>query len=88
MIFEGADLLKRPADQRRNSASAMGHQGREIFPYLTVEENLRVGPWAFARAAPLHSRSAAVRKVRRGADAPVTMSGDVPGHRFSGQTFI
>jgi urea transport system ATP-binding protein len=43
VLFEGADLLKRPAEQRAQLGIGYVPQGREIFPHLTVEENLRVG---------------------------------------------
>src|SRR5215831_1223847 len=43
VLFEGADLLKRPAEQRARLGIGYVPQGREIFPHLTVEENLRVG---------------------------------------------
>lgn len=43
IAFEGADLLKCPAEQRARIGIGYVPQGREIFPQLTVEENLRVG---------------------------------------------
>jgi urea transport system ATP-binding protein len=43
VVFEGIDLLKRPAEQRAQAGIGYVPQGREIFPHLTVEENLRVG---------------------------------------------
>jgi urea transport system ATP-binding protein len=41
--FEGTDLLKGPAEQRARLGIGYVPQGRDIFPQLTVEENLRVG---------------------------------------------
>ena len=41
--FEGQPLSKRPANLRAKSGIGYVPQGREIFPQLTVEENLRVG---------------------------------------------
>ena len=41
--FNGTDLLKAPAEQRARLGIGYVPQGREIFPQLTVEENLRVG---------------------------------------------
>jgi len=41
--FEGEDLVKCTADQRAKRGIGYVPQGREIFPQLTVEENLRVG---------------------------------------------
>ena len=41
--FDGTDLLKGPAEQRAKLGIGYVPQGRDIFPQLTVEENLRVG---------------------------------------------
>jgi urea transport system ATP-binding protein len=41
--FEGGDLVKRRAEERAKLGIGYVPQGREIFPYLTVEENLRIG---------------------------------------------
>lgn len=41
--FEGTDLLQRSAEDRARLGIAYVPQGRDIFPQLTVEENLRVG---------------------------------------------
>jgi len=43
ITFEGSDLVKLPAEQRARLGVGYVPQGREIFPQLTVEENLRVG---------------------------------------------
>jgi urea transport system ATP-binding protein len=43
IAFEGSDLLKCPAEQRARLGIGYVPQGREIFPQLTVEENLLVG---------------------------------------------
>lgn len=43
VLFEGADLLKLPAEQRARLGIGYVPQGREIFSHLTVEENLQVG---------------------------------------------
>ncbi len=41
--FGGEDLIKRAADLRARLGIGYVPQGREIFPLLTVEENLRIG---------------------------------------------
>lgn len=41
--FEGTNLLEKSADQRAKLQIGYVPQGRDIFPHLTVEENLRVG---------------------------------------------
>lgn len=43
VMFDGTNLLKCPAEQRAKLGIGYVPQGREIFPQLTVEENLRVG---------------------------------------------
>src|SRR5579862_8160043 len=43
ILFEGTDLLGLPAEARSRLGIGYVPQGREIFPQLTVEENLRVG---------------------------------------------
>ena len=43
ITFDGNDLVKLPAEQRARLGVGYVPQGREIFPQLTVEENLRVG---------------------------------------------
>ena len=42
IVFDGADLSRRPAEARARSGIGYVPQGREIFPLLTVEENLRI----------------------------------------------
>ncbi len=41
--FEDTELLKYPADMRTKVGIGYVPQGREIFPQLTVEENLHIG---------------------------------------------
>jgi urea transport system ATP-binding protein len=41
--FETSDLRRLPAEARARLGIGYVPQGREIFPHLTVEENLRVG---------------------------------------------
>jgi urea transport system ATP-binding protein len=43
LLFEGADLRTMPAEARARLGIGYVPQGREIFPQLTVEENLRIG---------------------------------------------
>ena len=41
--FEGHDVTRWSADARARSGIGYVPQGREIFPFLTVEENLKIG---------------------------------------------
>ena len=43
IAFAGTDLRRLPAESRARLGIGYVPQGREIFPQLTVEENLRVG---------------------------------------------
>jgi urea transport system ATP-binding protein len=43
VFLGGRDLTKSPPEERARSGIAYVPQGREIFPKLTVEENLRMG---------------------------------------------
>ena len=43
VTFDGTDLLNRSAEDRARLGIAYVPQGRDIFPQLTVEENLRIG---------------------------------------------
>src|SRR5436190_1339578 len=43
LTFEGTDLRSVPAETRARLGIGYVPQGREIFPQLTVEENLRIG---------------------------------------------
>jgi urea transport system ATP-binding protein len=43
ITFDGADLAGRPAEERAKLGIGYVPQAREIFPQLTVEENLRTG---------------------------------------------
>jgi len=43
MTFAGTDLLKTSAEKRANLGIGYVPQGRQIFPTLTVEENLQIG---------------------------------------------
>ena len=47
--FRGRDITTMPAEER--VAAGMGHvpQGRQVFPALTVEENLRLGAYTLRR---------------------------------------
>ncbi len=54
MDFAGTDLVSTPAEKRANMCIGYVPQGRQIFPTLTVEENLQIG---------LPARRDRVRKV-------------------------
>jgi urea transport system ATP-binding protein len=43
ITFDGVELTKRPPHERARIGIGYVPQGRDIFPHLTVEENLKVG---------------------------------------------
>jgi urea transport system ATP-binding protein len=43
ILFEGKDITRLPTVERARRGIAYVPQGREIFPLLTVEENLQTG---------------------------------------------
>ncbi len=51
ILYDGRDITGVPAYQRARQGIAFVPQGREIFPLLTVEENLKSGFAALPRAA-------------------------------------
>jgi urea transport system ATP-binding protein len=56
IAFDGTDLAGKPAEARARCGIGYVPQGREIFPLLSVEENLRIG---------LGSRRDKVREIPR-----------------------
>jgi urea transport system ATP-binding protein len=53
ITFDGTDITRWPADRRARAGIGYVPQGREIFPRLTVEENLRVARLGCGRAGSL-----------------------------------
>jgi urea transport system ATP-binding protein len=53
ILFRGQELTRQPASARARLGIGYVPQGREIFPLLTVEENLRVGLGRRTKAPPL-----------------------------------
>ena len=51
--FDGADITRWSPDRRARAGIGYVPQGREIFPHLTVEENLRIARLGCGRAATL-----------------------------------
>ena len=51
--FDGADVTRWSPDRRARAGMGYVPQGREIFPHLTVEENLRISLLGCGRATAL-----------------------------------
>ena len=56
IIFNGDLVNRRPPHQRARSGIAYVPQGREIIPYLTVEENLQLGLEALPGGLAKHKK--------------------------------
>ena len=63
VLFDGADITKKPTDRRAKRGLAYVPQGREIIPHLTVRENLQLGYWARGNAGNGRSEKAAFDEV-------------------------
>ncbi|MCC2639964.1 MAG: livF [Nitrospira sp.] len=63
VLFDGMDLTKEPTDRRAKRGLAYVPQGREIFPHLTVRDNLQLGYWARGNGVNGHSEKAAFDEV-------------------------
>jgi urea transport system ATP-binding protein len=50
VTFDGSDITRWSSDRRARAGIGYVPQGREIFPHLTVEENLRVAQLGCGRA--------------------------------------
>lgn len=53
IVFDGVDLTRRPVHERARRGIGYVPQGREIFPRLTVRENLLMGLASRPAATPL-----------------------------------
>jgi urea transport system ATP-binding protein len=53
VTFDGSDITTWPPDRRARAGIGYVPQGREIFPHLSVEENLRMALLGCGRAASL-----------------------------------
>jgi len=45
IVYDGEDLTDAPANDRARAGIGYIPQGREVFPELTVEQNLEMGTW-------------------------------------------
>lgn len=63
VAFNGADLSRESPDRRVRRGLAYVPQGREIFPHLTVRENLRIGLGARLTEVSRTSEQAAFEEV-------------------------
>ena len=65
VTFDGADVTSWSPDRRARAGIGYVPQGREIFPHLTVEENLRMSLLGCGRAPDLEEALALFPTLRR-----------------------
>jgi len=53
IVFNGEDVTDQPSHERARRGITLIPQGREIFPDLTVDENLQMGTYAAGGRTPL-----------------------------------
>ena len=46
IVFEGEDLVRRPAHSRAEAGMALVPEGGRLFPFMSVEENLLLGAYS------------------------------------------
>jgi len=65
IAVDGIDVTRWPSDRRARAGIGYVPQGREIFPHLTVEENLRVSLLGCGRAPDLEEALVLFPTLRR-----------------------
>jgi urea transport system ATP-binding protein len=65
IAVDGVDVTRWPSDRRARAGIGYVPQGREIFPHLTVEENLRVSLLGCGRAPDLEEALVLFPTLRR-----------------------
>ena len=65
IVFDGVDVTRWSPDRRARAGVGYVPQGREIFPHLTVEENLRMSLLGCGRARDLEEALALFPTLRR-----------------------
>lgn len=66
VLLQGEDVSRRPAHQRVRRGLCMVPQGRVVFPFLTVEENLRMCAYPVRSEKDLGERSEHVYEMLPG----------------------
>ena len=52
ILFEGRDITKLPAHERALAGIALVPEGRRVFPFLSVRENLEMGGYKYRKDKP------------------------------------
>ncbi|MEX2201298.1 MAG: ABC transporter ATP-binding protein [Dongiaceae bacterium] len=78
--FDGSDITRSPSHRRVAAGLALVPEGRQVFPYLSVADNLRLGAWAASARTEAAASTARVfalfpRLDERRAQAAGSLSG-------------
>src|ERR1700760_1251916 len=79
IVYEGAEITRRRAVDRAELGIALVPEGRQLFPDLTVEENLTVGGYAHARARDRVNRERVFHVFPRLAERPTQLASSLSG---------
>jgi len=85
MLFDGHDLGDLRADVRARLGIGYVPQGRDIFPLLSVEENLRIGAYAGERSQTAQGRQFSFDEVFHTFPVLKTMRRRIAGNLSGGQ---
>jgi len=79
VLYEGADISRRRAVDRAELGIALVPEGRQLFPDLTVDENLTVGGYAHARARDRVNRECVFHVFPRLAERTTQLASSLSG---------
>src|SRR5215469_11609586 len=79
IVYESADITRRRAVDRAELGIALVPEGRQLFPDLTVDENLTVGGYAHARARDRVNRERVFHVFPRLAERTTQLASSLSG---------
>ena len=79
IVYEGAEITRRRAVDRAELGIALVPEGRQLFPDLTVDENLTVGGYAHARARDRVNRERVFHVFPRLAERTTQLASSLSG---------
>ena len=79
VLYEGADISRRRAVDRAELGIALVPEGRQLFPDLTVDENLTVGGYAHARSRDRVNRERVFHVFPRLAERTTQLASSLSG---------
>jgi branched-chain amino acid transport system ATP-binding protein len=79
IVYDGVDITRRPAVDRTKLGIALVPEGRQLFPDLTVEENLTVGGYAHSLARDRANRERVFQFFPRLHERKTQLAGSLSG---------